>query len=88
MNLDPRRSMIPPEIIREAAAHLPGELIGPVPSRFGGAFLASVKERTPQALTKEEVLPQIRNMLAMQLQFQGMFSRFQEEVIEPTIEKL
>lgn len=88
MTLDPRRSMIPNELIRELPAHQPGDLIGPIQSRFGGFFVASILTRTPQPEAMAEALPQVREMLASQLQFQGLFSRFQEQIIQPMIEKL
>jgi hypothetical protein len=88
MTLDPRRNRIPMEMIRELPAHQAGEVIGPVQTQFGGFFIGSVKERNAQPVAKEEALPQVRQMLASQLQFQGMFNRFQENVIQPMIEKL
>jgi len=88
MTLDPRRSMIPGEIVRELPAHQVGDLIGPVQTQFGGFFIASVQERTPQPIAKEESLPQLRQMLASQVHFQGTFARFQEQVIAPMIEEL
>jgi len=88
MTLDPRRSMIPNALIRELPAHEPGDVIGPVQSRFGGFFVASIQTRTPQPVAREEAVPEVRQMLAGQIQFQGMFNRFQEEIIQPMIEKL
>lgn len=88
MALDPRRSMFPMELVQELPAHKQGEIIGPVPTRFGGFFLASVLERTSQPVAKEESLEQTQQMLASQLHFQGMFSRFQEQIIQPMIEEL
>jgi hypothetical protein len=88
MTLDPRTSMIPNALIRELPAHQAGDVIGPVQSQFGGFFLASVLERSPRPEAKEEARAETRQMLTSQVHFQGMFNRFQEEVIQPMIEML
>lgn len=85
-NLHPRMPTLPREIVRELPAHLPGDVIGPLEGRFGGLFIAYLAERTPQPVAKEDLKPQVRDMLATQ--FQGYYSRFQDEIIQPMIEKL
>jgi hypothetical protein len=88
MTLDPRQTPVPLEILDEIVGAQPGTILGPIETRFGRSFVASVVSRTSRPVAREEALPDVRNMLAEQLQFQGTFQRFQETMIEPMIEKL
>lgn len=88
IDLNPRNPSVPLEIFEAITGTSPGEVVGPIESRFGRSFIASVDSRTSQPLAKEKALPEVRSMLTNQVQFQGTFQRFQETVIEPLIEKL
>ena len=88
MTMDPRQQTIPLEILNELTGAKTGELLGPLDTRFGRYFVATVLSRTSMPVAREEALSETRQMLAEQLQFQGTFQRFQETIIQPMIEKL
>ncbi len=86
-NLNPNRPMIPPELVEEVSSKLPGDLIGPVETRFGGWMIGYLADRTPNPEGAVELAPQLTQMLQSQLHFPEIFARFVELEIEPLIEK-
>ncbi|MDA3874104.1 MAG: peptidyl-prolyl cis-trans isomerase [Kiritimatiellae bacterium] len=86
-NLNPNRPMIPPELVREVSSKLPGEVIGPVETRFGGWMIGYLADRTPNPEQAAELTPQLKQMLRSQLHFPEIFARFRELKIEPLIQK-
>lgn len=86
-NLNPNRPMIPPELVQEVSSKLPGDLIGPVETRFGGWMIGYLADRAPNPEQAAELTPQLKQMLQSQLHFPEIFARFRELKIEPLIQK-
>ncbi|MEX2607398.1 MAG: SurA N-terminal domain-containing protein [Kiritimatiellia bacterium] len=86
-NLNPNRPMIPPELVEKASSTLPGDVIGPVETRFGGWMIGYLADRTPNPEQAAELTPQLKQMLQSQLHFPEIFARFRELKIQPLIQK-
>ncbi|MGA0333483.1 MAG: SurA N-terminal domain-containing protein [Kiritimatiellia bacterium] len=87
-NLNPNQPMLPPELLESVSSAVPGEVLGPVESRFGVSFVARLVDRSPNPEQAAELSPQVRNMLSAQLHFPEVFARFRKLSIEPMIQRV
>lgn len=80
---------VPFSLLEELTAHTTGDLFGPVEDpRTGSVHLAYVLSREPRPEDAAEMVPELRDQLATQLQFQGFTAAYEETVIEPMIERI